>query len=654
MNNANRATSAARYIEWFGSASTTRHDIIRTNFVKIYSALDSEQIDFSCSGSSCQNNTYAYVNSIQPYKIYLCNQFWNASLTGTDSRAGTIIHEVSHFAVVADTDDVVYTQANARTLALSDPNSAVRNADSHEFFAENTPSLDMDDTRVYTISGRITDAATGLNIDNASVSLSGTGYPGETITTDSSGHYIFNSLVPGTYTVSVTASGYIRDSLSINITRNNIVRNVNILELSVSTDYKVVLSWGASPSDLDSHLFVADPNGEGCVDEVYFRDKSALPYASLDVDDITSYGPETVTIFQFVANKDHEYWVNHYSSDPNFAISDATVKVYRGSRLVKTYTVPRNTGSKYWHVFDIGVSGIKTINTLHNTKTGRCQRRSNVPVTPTTIKASDGLYPNFVFLNSYSVFGATKYKIYRADSFISSPIYLGATYNRSFKDFTAAPKKSYYYAIKACNSNGCSDLSSYDRGYLKRPVIPATPTSIKASDGIFNDFIFLTDYAVFGATKYRIYRADSFSAPLKYLGATYYKRFKDLTAEVGKSYYYSIRACNSNGCSALSSYDRGYLKRPVIPATPTTIQASDGTFESFVYLNSYGVFGATKYRIYRTNSFNGSLTFLGATYSKTFKDLTAVAGQSYYYSIRACNSNGCSALSDYNKGYLLN
>jgi peptidyl-Lys metalloendopeptidase len=48
---------------------------------------------------------------------------------------------MSHFTVVAGTDDVVYGQSGAKNLAITDPNAAVTNADSHECFAENAPAL---------------------------------------------------------------------------------------------------------------------------------------------------------------------------------------------------------------------------------------------------------------------------------------------------------------------------------------------------------------------------------------------------------------------------------------------------------------------------------------------------------------------------------
>ncbi|HEV8631557.1 MAG TPA: M35 family metallo-endopeptidase, partial [Thermoanaerobaculia bacterium] len=50
-------------------------------------------------------------------------------------------HETSHFTVVAGTDDWAYGQSACKSLALSNPTNAVDNADSHEYFAENTPAL---------------------------------------------------------------------------------------------------------------------------------------------------------------------------------------------------------------------------------------------------------------------------------------------------------------------------------------------------------------------------------------------------------------------------------------------------------------------------------------------------------------------------------
>jgi peptidyl-Lys metalloendopeptidase len=137
----NADTRGARYTTWFGAYNSTRYATARSNFAAISNAVSTQPLAFDCSTcpGTANASAYAYVYANAPYRIYLCNAFWAAPNTGTDSRAGTIIHEVSHFTVVAGTSDYAYGQSAARNLASSNPARAVRNADSHEYFAENTP-----------------------------------------------------------------------------------------------------------------------------------------------------------------------------------------------------------------------------------------------------------------------------------------------------------------------------------------------------------------------------------------------------------------------------------------------------------------------------------------------------------------------------------
>ncbi len=45
--------------------------------------------------------------------------------------------------MVAGTSDYAYGHGNCAALATSNPANAVKNADSHEYFAENTPARSM-------------------------------------------------------------------------------------------------------------------------------------------------------------------------------------------------------------------------------------------------------------------------------------------------------------------------------------------------------------------------------------------------------------------------------------------------------------------------------------------------------------------------------
>ncbi|WP_394828437.1 M35 family metallo-endopeptidase [Pendulispora albinea] len=132
-------SATTRYTTWFGAYSSSNWDVVKGHFANIQSAFDSKPFTFDCS--TCTSNSFAYVYKDEPYTVYLCGSFWGAPRTGTDSKAGTIVHETSHFAVVADTDDNAYGQGDCKSLAKSSPSQARANADSHEYFAENNPAL---------------------------------------------------------------------------------------------------------------------------------------------------------------------------------------------------------------------------------------------------------------------------------------------------------------------------------------------------------------------------------------------------------------------------------------------------------------------------------------------------------------------------------
>ncbi|MDB5748476.1 MAG: peptidase [Massilia sp.] len=129
---------AQRYINWFGALDGARQGVVTKNFAAIKDAFESKPVKVDCG---CDEDYFAHVYPAQPYTIYVCKAFWTAALTGTDSMGGTLLHELSHFDIVAGTDDHVYGQSGAADMARTAPQRAVNNADSHEYFGENSPPL---------------------------------------------------------------------------------------------------------------------------------------------------------------------------------------------------------------------------------------------------------------------------------------------------------------------------------------------------------------------------------------------------------------------------------------------------------------------------------------------------------------------------------
>lgn len=121
------------YDEWFGAFDQTRFDTVVKHFSDIYDVLQNEQVTYDLTGTGCDPSVYAYT-----YKgvrtVWLCSKYLSAPQTGTDSKSGTLIHELSH--AVSSTDDIEYGEENCRNLATNDPSNAINNADSHEYFTE--------------------------------------------------------------------------------------------------------------------------------------------------------------------------------------------------------------------------------------------------------------------------------------------------------------------------------------------------------------------------------------------------------------------------------------------------------------------------------------------------------------------------------------
>ncbi|KAM5543347.1 hypothetical protein V8D89_003221 [Ganoderma adspersum] len=127
-----------RSATWFGLFNPSRHRVATDHFRRI-NANNFAGFRYDCTCK--RSDVFAFVFANRFGTIFLCGQFWQAPLTGTDSKAGTLVHEASHFTVNGGTRDFAYGPTAARRLALTSPNQAVFNADNHEYFAENTPAL---------------------------------------------------------------------------------------------------------------------------------------------------------------------------------------------------------------------------------------------------------------------------------------------------------------------------------------------------------------------------------------------------------------------------------------------------------------------------------------------------------------------------------
>lgn len=212
----------------------------------------------------------------------------------------------------------------------------------------------------------VTDLVTRTGIPNATVTIVGTNLQ---TTTDANGDFRFRCVRPaGQKTVLATAPACGFATGTVNVpTSGNSPQVVIPLNCSAVIVDKIVaiLQWGGQPSDLDAHL--SGPDGQFGRFHLFFanRTQPPVPYANLDTDDTTSFGPETLTISKsagaFVAG-DYHLWVHNYIGS-TFAGSSAVVTVLRvDPQGVPTQLTRQEvqfaTGDPaddLWHVVDLDV-----------------------------------------------------------------------------------------------------------------------------------------------------------------------------------------------------------------------------------------------------------------------------------------------------------
>jgi uncharacterized protein YfaP (DUF2135 family) len=218
------------------------------------------------------------------------------------------------------------------------------------------------------ISGKVTNAQTGQPLPGATVQLMQNGVVLRTTTTNATGDYTFSELASGTYTLEVSAPNFVtstRGNVQV-ITGQNTLLNFVLSPVPGRGELRLVLTWGQFPSDLDSHLWL--PVGNPF--HIFYLRKgnvNACPFAMLDVDDTSSFGPETITISRRFTGV-YVYAVHNFSGSPAITTSQARVEVFDERGLLKTFSVPTTGTGLWWRVLTIdGATGnITEINAIGN------------------------------------------------------------------------------------------------------------------------------------------------------------------------------------------------------------------------------------------------------------------------------------------------
>jgi len=224
------------------------------------------------------------------------------------------------------------------------------------------------------LSGEVINSQTGLGLANAilrfteGLSLStgaDTSFTDLFITTDANGNYNLSGAPTGNYVCVVEAEGF-TDRLVEELTFDegeNDLPQTTVVEKVAEGQIRIVLGWGASPFDLDTHLTGPTEDGASRF-HLYFGNGSPIgSNAFLDVDDTNSFGPETTTIEQLTPGV-YRFSVHNFSNQSESGgqeifNSPTIVEVFGSAGLLRSFSAPAASGSdgNTWRVFEMEVTG---------------------------------------------------------------------------------------------------------------------------------------------------------------------------------------------------------------------------------------------------------------------------------------------------------
>jgi len=370
-----------------------------------YDSIFLKAVDMELSGdiviTRFNNSTYSTIPNINLENIILTGRIIdenNNNLSGVNIIAYYGNNEQS--STVTNSNGVYSISVpnyNSIDLNITYNNKTIKYYNISTFFSNSSYPQQIDTVKYIendttsSISGYIYNGRTsGTKVPNVLLKVR-EGYNNQSgnvissITSDNNGNYNLN-IINGNYTFEFSKDGWTTEYFNVVINGNNNTYNyyINTFDsnyLAPNALVTAVLTWGSQPADLDTHLNGPSDSSNN-IFHLYYGKKiiGTAPenrlkpcetegtIATLDVDDTSSFGPETVSICK-TFEYEYKYYIYNYSGSPYFDSSNAQVRIKTASGYSKTFNIPYDPGnnSRYWHVFNIDQYGnIVPINNIQS------------------------------------------------------------------------------------------------------------------------------------------------------------------------------------------------------------------------------------------------------------------------------------------------
>lgn len=239
------------------------------------------------------------------------------------------------------------------------------------------------------LTGCVVHEGTNTRVPGVRVESEGISYSGKSAAiTDASGNFRMPIKSGSSVIVNGIIGNFVTNTLSEGPATSDVALPECLSLAALAGAPRITLTWGDAPEDVDSHVFAPDGT------HVYYGNKGTLaadPYIKLDVDDVTSYGPEVITITRLMVGT-YTYAVHNFSEtfSPGMTGSPVRVELRRGTEVeafTPTLAMGEADPATFWTVFSLTVDQAcnVTVTPINTFASGSAGTGPSAPAIPAAV-----------------------------------------------------------------------------------------------------------------------------------------------------------------------------------------------------------------------------------------------------------------------------
>ena len=231
------------------------------------------------------------------------------------------------------------------------------------------------------------------------------------------------------------------------------------------------------------------------------------------------------------------------------------------------------------------------------------------------------------------------YEIYRAQGTSNDFAKLYETKYLSYSNTSAVPGTTYTYKVRAIFKDGTA--SPFSEAVTITAVCPQVTKLAVGGDESGRPL--LTWAAANGANGYAVYRSESADGEFVKVASVSTTKYADTAAENGKTYYYYVIAVKNDAAYGLRSDVVSTTVELAVVEPVVGARQADG--KPTLHWNKLQ--NAVSYQVYRADSKDGKYVRVFTTKGLTYTHISAEAGKTYFYKVKALFADGTNQFSEF-------